>query len=239
MTHRTLWLLVALVVATPASAHFLWVVPESDGRLARVIVSETLAVDPRVDIAIVAGAQLMWHDRSGRESPVNLTRAGHVFTVPIAASGIAHGHADLGVRPSGDRAYRLHYYPKTIVGNPYDAVLPPGRAPIEIVPAGTPGATRLRVLVNGRPAADVDVNLVLPDGSESVVQTDENGLTAELTPRGRYGAWARYWEQVSGEFQGTAFGHTRHYATLVFETEAGASTTSRAPSAAVDVVRVA
>jgi outer membrane protein assembly factor BamB len=230
---RLIWSLVALLAAAaPASAHFVWAVPESSGQAARVIVSETLAVDPRVDIAILNGATLLWRDGSGRDVPLTLARAGHVLIVPLAgARGLLHGHADLGVRPSGDRAYRLHYYPKTIVGDPFGVTV--ARLPIEIVPTGRPGAVRLQVLVAGKPAPDVDVNLLLPDGSDTVVQTGADGLTEVLPGHGRYGAWARHWEQVSGEFRGEAFGHTRHYATLVFDTNATVSANPAASTADV------
>jgi hypothetical protein len=229
---------VVLLAAVPASAHFLWVVPEASGATARVIISESLSVDTRVDLTIAAGTTLTW--RSGTtDVPLTLTRAAHVLTVPLAgASGVVRGHADLGVRPSGDRAYRLHYYPKTIVGDPFGVGRAPARVPIEIVPTGTPGAVRLQVLVAGTPAPDVDVNVLLPDGTETVVSTGPDGTTELLAGHGRYGAWARHWEQVSGEHQGAAFGHTRHYATLVFDTAAPASS-GRRPSGDAVAARVA
>src|SRR5690606_16492776 len=108
-------------------------------------------------------------------------------------------------------------YPKTIVGNPFGVAVG-GSVPIEIVPAGSRDAVRLRVLVGGKAAPDVDVTVLLPDGSETVVQTGADGTTPVLPGRGRFGAWARHWEQVSGTHRGEAFGHTRHYATLVFDT---------------------
>lgn len=229
------WMLAVLVVllgAAPAFGHFLWIVPESNGRLARVIISETLAVDTRVDIAVVERAALVWRDREGHDVPLTLTPAGRVFTVPVRASrGVLHGHADLGTRPSGERVYRLHYYPKTIVGDPFSPG-PLGHWPIEIVPIGEPGAVRLKVLVNGAPAPDVDVNVVLPDGSDDILQTGPDGATGPMPWRGRVGAWARHWEPTAGSFDHQPFDHTRHYTMLVFDTE-GASRerrTDRAPS---------
>lgn len=224
-----LWMLALLaMVATPASAHFLWVVPDITGRTGRVIISENLAADHRVDIGIVAGATLVWRDGSGRETPLKLERTGIVYTVALDTAGVAYGHADLGVRPSGERAYRLHYYPKTIVGNPFTATTRVGKAPIEIEPVGSPGALRLRVLTGGKPAKGVDVNLLLPDGDEITVQTEDDGLTEVLPGRGRYGAWARQFEPVSGTHAGKAFDQTRHYTMLVFDTEAGLAPTNTA-----------
>lgn len=217
----SLAVLAVLSFAGPASAHFLWVVPEPSGQSARVIISETLSPDTRVDTNIVSGTSLVWND-AGKEVPLTLSKANPVPTVPLASSrGIVRGHADLGARTERDRSYRLHYYPKAIVGDPFATGRGPASLPIEIVPTGTPGALRLQVLVAGVPAKDVDVNLLMPDGSESSVTTDADGLTEVLTARGRYGAWARHWEQVSGEHNGVRYGHTRHYATVVFDVAAG------------------
>lgn len=182
--------LLLFVAARPAAAHFVWAVPEASRETARVIVSETLTVDTRVDIGILAGAALRWRDDSRGDTPLELTRAGHVLTVPLAgARGVVHGHADLGVRPSGDRAYRLHYYPKTILGDPFGVAVG-GAVPIEIVAAGDRDSVRLRVLAGGKAAPDVDVTVLLPDGAETVVQTGTDGTTPVLPGRGRFGAWA-------------------------------------------------
>ena len=226
------WLALVLVGlgALPASAHFLWVVPQPDGRTAHVIVSETLAADSRVDAGIVARARLVWRDAGGHETPLALTRAGYVLTTPLAGRGLVFGHADLGVRPSGQRAYRLHYYPKTIVGDAFAREATVTGAPIDIVPVGGPGAMRLKVLVEGAPAAGVDVNLLLPDGSEETAQTGPDGLTAPLAATGRYGAWARLIQPVKGTHDGTPFDQTRHYTMLVVD--AGTASTS-----AVDATR--
>lgn len=236
MKRTVLWLLALLVAAPPASAHFLWVVPDLGGHTARVMISETLAADHRVDIAIASGAELVWRDTAGTETRLALERTGDVLTLPLnGPAGIVRGHADLGVRPSGERAYRLHYYPKTIVGRPFDVAIGTGAPPIEIVPVGRSGALRLRVLVGGRPASGVDVNVLLPDGDETTIQTGADGLTEPLALRGRYGAWARHWEQVGGTFDGKAFDQTRHYATLVFDSDAGAAISTAAPATATKV----
>jgi N-acetylneuraminic acid mutarotase len=240
MVRSLLSLVVLVLTASPASAHFLWVVPEASGTSARVVISESLSVDTRVDIAIAAATSLTWRVAGGRDVPLTLTRAGHVLTVPLAGhSGVVRGHADLGVRPSGDRAYRLHYYPKTIVGDPFSAGRAADGVPIEIVPTGAPGAVRLQVLIAGMPAPDVDINVLLPDGTETVLATEENGLTETLAGYGRFGAWARHWEQVSGEHRGSAFGHTRHYATLVFDAVTPAPATAARSAADAVAARVA
>ncbi len=239
MTRWFLPLVLLLTAEIPASAHFLWVVPQPDGQTAHVIVSETLGADTRVDMAIALGASLEWRDSAKKDSRLTLTRAGYVLTVPLVGKGLAHGHADLGVRPSGERAYRLHYYPKAIVGDPFATEVVTGKVPIEIVPVGKPGAMRLKVLVAGKPTAGVDVNLLLPDGSEETVQTEKGGVTEVLTAVGRYGAWARHWEQVSGTFQGKAFDQTRHYATLVVDAGAAPATSSSAAAAVPVATKVA
>ncbi len=205
-------------IAAPASAHFLWVVPQADGSTAHVIVSETLTADARVDIDIVSGASLLWRDAGGADRPMTLSRQGYVLTTALpGAEGLVHGHVDFGVRPSGQRAYRLHYYPKTIVGDPFARNTAIDGRPIDIVAVGRPGALRFKVLIDGQPASAVDVNLLQPDGTEVTVQTDSDGLTGPLAARGRYAGWARYVQPVKGTLRGTAFDQTRHYTMVVLD----------------------
>jgi Kelch motif len=220
-THVLERLCVSLVLlvasAAPAAAHFLWIVPQGDGKIAHIVVSESLSADARVDIGILARAQLQWRDDAGKDVPLTLTREGYVMTTPLPGPGVVHGHVDFGVRPSGERVYRLHYYAKTIVGEAFTRDTAIAGVPIDIVPVGAPGALRFKVLVEGRPAAKVDVNLLLPDGSDETMQTGADGLTEPLTRQGRYGAWARLMQPVSGHYEGKAFDQTRHYAMLVVD----------------------
>lgn len=213
-----------LAAAIAAQAHFVFVVPESGNASASVFISETLKPDPQVDIDLVKDTKLSLRDANGRETALVLAKAGDAYTTSIAGSGtrVIHGLADLGISGNGDKQYLLLYHPKTILGDAFDAKTIVGKdAPAELIPVGKAGALKLRLLGRGKPLPDSEITVLLPDGTEKVVKTDKSGETETFTENGRYGAWARFWEtNASGERDGKKYPETRHYATLVFDTQA-------------------
>jgi hypothetical protein len=221
MTRGILAVALAFAVPMTAAAHFVFVVPDVGGAGAKVLLSETLQPDAGVDVGLIKDTRLSIRDESGRETPLALNREPHAFTVALAAGarGVVHGVTDLGVMKSGERAYVLEYYPKTILGSAFDARTRLGpSAPVELVPTGREGAVRLLLLAGGRPLAKAEVTVVKPDGTEEMVVTDAGGTTPPFAPPGRYGAWARHWETSDGTRNGTAYQQTRRYATIVFDT---------------------
>jgi hypothetical protein len=72
-------------------------------------------------------------------------------------------------------------------------------------------------MARGKPLADAEVTVILPDGKQEKVKTDAQGQTKTLTQKGRYGAWARFWEKSAGERDGKKYEELRHYAMLVFD----------------------
>ena len=236
MKHVLLSFVLASVASVTASAHFVFVVPAPGTATAQVILSETLAADAQVDVSLIAGAALSMRDPAGRETPLTLTKGAQAFVVSLqpGASGVVHGLVDLGVMKSGAVSYGLRYHPKTIVGEALGGrPVVVGDTPVELVPSGTPGAVRLQMIALGKPQRDAEITVILPDGAQKTVKTDAGGRTEILTQRGRFGAWARYWELTPGEQQGKAYDQIRHYATLVFE--AGRAAPASAPGAQADL----
>ena len=103
----------------------------------------------------------------------------------------------------------------------------PGKA---TATSGAPGVVRLQLLARGKPHSG-QITILLPDGSEQMADTDDEGWTEVFSQRGRYGAWARFWDTTPGERGGKSYAEVRHYATLVFD--AGASTAAGQSAAAV------
>jgi len=221
MRQRFTAILIALAAVCAARAHFIFAVPEPGGATAKVFLSETLEPSG-VGTDLVAKADLSLRTADGAEAPLELHLVDDYYltAVPATDLGVVHGIADLGVMDRGTPSLLL-YYPKTIVG---DAFAPETRvgesAVVEIVPHGRPGAVQLEVLARGKPQAGSEVTVILPDGSTEIVKTDARGLTETLTAKGRYGAWARYWEDTPGEREGKQYEQVRHYAMLVFDAPA-------------------
>jgi hypothetical protein len=205
--------------AALAQAHFVFVVPQTGDTGARIFISETLQPDPAVDAGLVSGSKLSLRDAAGKDAALTLVKAGDVYAVRVSGSGtrVIHGLTDIGVSGTAEKPYWLLYYPKTILGDAFDKKTVLGAAvPTELIPVGKAGALRLQLLGRGKPVADAEVMVLLPDGHEKPLKTDKDGLTEVLTQTGRYGAWARFWEtHAGGEREGKKYTETHHYATLV------------------------
>lgn len=227
--------LAVLTATAVAEAHFLFIVPDPAGFEARLIFSETLEVDDRVDAALVKPAELTARLDSGDDKPLNVTQTGEGYYVKLnRQTRLILGTLSLGVTQmrKSDPAFLLTYYPKTIVGDAYDARLTAGKAaPVEIVPLFEGGEVKFVVLAKGKPVSGAEVNLVLPDGERKQITAGAEGKTAGFEAKGRYGAWARFVEPVAGEHDGKKYTERRHYATLVIDAEpGGAAATRPAPS---------
>ena len=232
-----------LTMASFAEAHFVWVVPAADGSTAQVFISEELKPSDEVDVGIISGTKLGLRDAEGKEIPLTLTRNGSAYETALPGRGarLIHGTTDLGLTARGqEKSYLLVYYPKTILGDAFDPKATVGNAaPVEIVPIGRSGSLRLKVLAHGNPLPASEVTVILPDGTQKKLTTDADGLTAELTQPGRYGAWARYWENSGGERDGKTYVETRNYATLVFDAAPAATRFATLPEAAASFGAVA
>lgn len=214
-----------------AHAHFVFVVPEAGSTKAKVIISEDLKPAGEVGIEIIAGAKLQMRGGDGRESAMTMEKASdsYVVTLPGEGTRVVHGFVDMGYSRRGTgKPHLLLYYPKTILGDAFDGkTVVGGKTPVEIIPAGKAGALRLLLLAKGKPAANAEITVILPDGTQKKAKTDAEGLTEVLPRTGRYGAWARYWEPGAGERDGKKYEELRHYAMLVFDTPAAGVSASR------------
>lgn len=212
----------AAVLAVPARAHFVFVVPDDRGLRAEVVFSESLDADPDVDDAPLETMVLEGRSHDGRISPLRVRARGTgcVIDLPGGVTSVG-GRLDYGVMTrGGTEPFLLVYHPRAILGDPFAPANAPNTAPAadpapRIVPRGAPGAVRFLVEAEGRPVAEADVTVILPDGAHEKVKTGPDGLSPAFTASGRYGAWARYVEHVAGEHAGKPYAQVRHYPTVV------------------------
>ncbi|HZZ43305.1 MAG TPA: kelch repeat-containing protein [Tepidisphaeraceae bacterium] len=211
-------LLISSLFTTSASAHFLFVVPGPGGASASAILSEDLSPDDDIDIQIIAGANLRLKDAAGLDQPLSMLKADHAYSIPLPGTGtrVIHGAANLGIEDHGPKPFLMLYYPKTILGNPFDPSTRLGTdASFEIVPVGKPGSVQFQLLSSGLPLAGDSMTILLPDGKTQKITTDPAGLSPTFTQLGRYGVWARSSEPRTGTFNNKPYNEIRHYPTLV------------------------
>ena len=208
----------AALLAVPARAHFVFVVPDDRGLRAEVVFSESLEADPDVDDAPLETMVLEGRSHDGRISPLHVRARGTGcgIDLPGGVTSVG-GRLDYGVMTrGGTEPFLLVYHPRMILGDPFAPAAAPvaDQAP-RIVPRGAPGAVRFLVEAAGRPVTDADVTVILPDGGQEKVKTGPDGLSPAFAASGRYGAWARYVERVAGEHAGKPYAQVRHYPTIV------------------------
>lgn len=208
----------AALLAVPARAHFVFVVPDDRGLRAEVVFSESLAADPDVDDAPLETMVLEGRSHDGRTTPlpVRARGTGCGIDLPGGVTSVG-GRLDYGVMARGGaEPFLLVYHPRAILGDPFAPAAKPLDDPTpRIVLRGAPGAVRFLVEAAGRAVADADVTVILPDGTQEKVKTGADGLSPAFAASGRYGAWARHVEMLAGEHAGKRYAQVRHYPTLV------------------------
>lgn len=212
-----------LGAALPASAHFVYVVPDGSSKVS-VILSENLEPDGNVSTNVYAGTKLQARGADGKIEDIATKTAEHSLTADIPGRGsrVIFGKAVLGVRSRANaKPFLLSYYPKTILGSVAGDALTLGNVvPVEIVPVGAARQVQFLVLANGKPAATTDVTVLTPSGKSKKVVTDAKGLTEVFDEAGRYGVWARIVSPIAGEQDGKKYEEVRQYPTLVYDAPA-------------------
>lgn len=211
--------LIALVATATASAHFIFVVPASDGKSATAIFSENLDPDPQVGIGLIASLKLTALTADGKPQALTCTKGKESLAV-TCPEGIQalYGQFDFGVMARGNAPpYLLRYHPKAVLGADSKFSRLGDRVPVEIVPVVEDSKVKFLLLAKGKPVPMVEMVLILPDGFPEKVTTGDDGTTKSFPAKGRYGAWTRYFEDVEGNVGDKAYKQIRHYPSLVVE----------------------
>lgn len=216
--YRTLGaLVIALVAAAGARAHFPFILPDDKGESAKVVFSDALEPDANVNIEKLENTKLTLRDAGGKESAVEWKKADGFYAINVPGRGdrVLYGVTDYGVLQKGDaKPFKLVYYPKATIGTA--TAKPVGeKLALEVAAEGKTGAMRFRVLAAGKPVADAETTVILPNGMKKAVTTDKEGYTPAYDAAGRYGVYAKHVEAKPGEHAGKKYDEVRSYATLV------------------------
>ncbi len=215
--------ILGFLTLSAAQGHFPFIIPDEKGETAKVVFSDDLNPDTNVNIEKLAGTKLTLRDAAGKESALESKKGEGFYAVNVPGTGtrVIYGVLEYGVRQTGDaKPFKLTYYAKAVVGTAAAKEATVGeKLPLEIVVVGTPGKVKFRVLALGKPLADSEVTVILPDQAKDApkkaVKTDKEGYTPEFEGSGRFGVYAKQIEAKAGEHAGKKYEEVRNYATLV------------------------
>ena len=235
---------VGLLATAAVQAHALYVVANLGNATTQIalVFSDDLNPDPRVKDATwkkLDGTKLTVKTRTGTVTEVKTEKgeaclkAAYAVTEAGSDPSVIFTTVDYGVSTKGEKASRVFFYPKGIVGEvPADggklAVSEANRSldggklgekcGLEVVPKVEGGKVRFQVLAAGKPVKDAKVSVMLPkDDAKDTATTDEAGWTQAFDGAGRYGVTVRHVEAKGGEVNGTKYEQTSHVATLVVD----------------------
>lgn len=210
---------VLVAAAATASAHMVYVVPSADGKTVVVVFSDSLAPDEKVKMTKVAGLKLYACSADGKPTACDCKQEDHKFTADLAAgTKLVFGEATYGLMTKSEKPTLLVYHPKAVLGGTTGEKAALGdKAALEVVPFTAEGKTRFRLLAKGKPVADSEGGVLLPDGKKEKLKTDKDGYTSAFEGSGQYAVWLRHVEAKVGEHDGKKYEEVRHYATLVVD----------------------
>jgi uncharacterized GH25 family protein len=200
-----------------ASAHMVYVVPSADGKTLIVVFSDSLDPDEKVTTDKLAGLKLTGRTADGKPVAVECKREAHQFTATVpTGTKIVSGEVTYGLLTKSEKPTLLVYHPKAVLaGTSGDKATVGESAALEVVPVVEGGKTRFRLLAKGKPVANSEGSVLLPDGAKEKVTTDKDGYTTAFDKPGRYAVWFRHAEVKASEHDGKKYEEVRHYATLV------------------------
>jgi uncharacterized GH25 family protein len=216
MRRILLSMLTSILVATFSFAHFVYVIPAKDGKTVTVVFSDSLDPDEGVPIEKIASLKLTCLS-NGQETAVACKTGKHELTATVAPdTKVAFGTVTYGLMTRGEKPNLLIYHPKAVLGDLSEKEATIGaKPPLEVVPVTADGKTKFRLLAVGKPVADAEGSLLMPDGKKEKLKTNKDGYTAAFAGSGRFAVWMRHTDAKAGIYDGKKYDEVKHYATLV------------------------
>ena len=214
-------LAVAFAMVSMSQAHFVYVVPDTNGTTAKVIFSDNLKPDEKVNIEKIANTKLtMISDSKAKAIDMKLDKTTNCYIVEVPGEGtrVVGGTTNYGVLQRGETpAFWLMYHPKAIVG-PIAGVDQPmlgEKVPLELTATVKEGKLHFQAFLKGKPLPKAELTVTPPEGESATVATDDKGMCPGTMKTGTYAVRVKYEDMTKGEETGKKFESIRHYATLI------------------------
>jgi uncharacterized GH25 family protein len=229
MKRFTSFVVALFLVAAPARAHFIWIVPgaPADEKLsARIVFGDNPKPGAAELIEKISKAAVYSRNLDLKTTELKTAKDKDALQITglekrpqVLGAVLTYGVFQKG----DDDPALIYYYAKSYLGEdlqkppPEKLLRPWDKLALEIVPVKQKNT--IQVLWQGKPLAGAEVLLYVPGVNKPVEDvTDKDGLCEVVVPKanGVYGIRALYTDNTAGEHDNKKYAAVRHYATLTF-----------------------
>lgn len=204
--------------STPVAAHFVFLLPPTEGRTVIAVLADRPAKDEAVEIGKIPAPTVRLVDVSGKTTTASAEPEAGGWRLAVG-SGTVEVRATLeyGVVNRGEgHVIRLRHHARLLLGEL--AENKPGgdgqSMTLDLAPVKVTAGLAFRVTLAGKPLAGADVTVYEPGSDQlKVLKADADGLTAGFAKPGRYSARATHIDRTPGEFEGRKYAACHSYAT--------------------------
>ena len=218
-------LLLLALLTTPASAHFIWLMTEtnSTGKQVPHLCFGEMAEPGEAELLDKVAHAKLWLHLPGKDAQeLRLTKqskdeVGSWFADVDAQGGALVAKCEYGVISRGGKTMLLNYYAKRLEAKPetLKAFARADTLPLDVVPSISGDKVELTVLWQGKPAAASEVVIAFPVGGDEKLKTDDAGKLIFTTKKpGVYAIRAKWVNAAAGEKDGHKYDSESHYCTL-------------------------
>lgn len=219
--------LLAASITNQAYAHFLWLLPQAEGKnnaaKVQLYFGEAAEPDDPDLLKRLTDIKVWEKTAKGKLETYKLTlKDDSLFITPKpegagrAAYGLDHTY---GVITRGESQFLLKYYAKTYPQKSqrvWSKIDCSEQLPLEIVPVLKGQDVTLQVKLNGKPLEGAELKIIGPktDSETVTASTDAKGQYKVKLTDGLYSIRAKHVEEKKGELKGDKYDSIRHYSTL-------------------------
>lgn len=219
--------LLAASITNQAFAHFLWLLPQAEGKnnaaKVQLYFGEAAEPDDPDLLKPLTGIKVWEKNAKGKLETYSLTAGDDsLFITPEpkgagrAAYGLSHTY---GVITRGESQFLLQYYAKTYPQKSqrvWSKISCTEQLPLDIVPTLKGDEVTLQVNWQGKAQADVELKIIGPKTSDASVTaaTNAKGQHQFKLVEGVYSIRAKFVQEKKGEHKGDKYDSVRHYSTL-------------------------
>lgn len=205
----------AAVSGTPAVAHFVFLLPPTDGKSVTGVFADRPQAEDTGEIGKISTPTVRLVSLSGKATTTSPDPITGGWRIPVGNDTAAvRATVEYGVVNRGEgHLIRIRHHAHLLLGERAEEN-PDERPEFALTPVAVTAGLAFRVTFAGKPVTGADVTVYEPGSDQlKVLKADADGLTPGFAKPGRYSARAMHIDKTPGEFEGRKYAVTHSYAT--------------------------